>query len=73
MLACLLGCDSLFELGYISVDEVGIIEVARDPYELGPLDEALAQLKGRKISLEMTEPRKAYFKERRASRSRGSF
>jgi hypothetical protein len=30
MLACVLGCDSLYELGYLSVDEHGLIEGHRD-------------------------------------------
>ncbi len=48
MLACKLGCDDLYELGYISVDTNGtIIAVAPDPVEHGDLvAKRLADLAG---------------------------
>lgn len=45
MLACSLGCDRLFELGYVTVGPDGTV-VAASPVE-GALAEQLAQLEGR--------------------------
>jgi hypothetical protein len=46
MLVCLLGCDSLFENGYIVVDESGVVRRGRDPHSAA-LDVAIRARAGR--------------------------
>jgi hypothetical protein len=47
MLACLLGCDELFELGYLTVDDEGTIRIRDVDSELTPI---LAELAGRRCA-----------------------
>lgn len=49
MLACSLGCDAIFELGYIVVDEAGIIRSGRSA-ETVALKEIIAGLVGRRCT-----------------------
>lgn len=65
MLACLLGCDALFEEGYVVVDADGVVHAAQ-PAE-GALAEAVTHLVGRTSDAhnERTAP---YFARHRAKR-----
>lgn len=49
MLACALGCDDLFERGYITVNGSGVVSAGRE-LETHALDEAVARLVGRKCA-----------------------
>ncbi|WP_460796869.1 hypothetical protein [Nocardioides pacificus] len=49
MLACALGCDTLFELGYIAVDDTGAVIAVREA-EVRDVAEAVAALAGRRIT-----------------------
>jgi hypothetical protein len=49
MLACVLGCDALFEWGYVAVDEAGRIVSAR-PAETGQLRELVHAVVGRECT-----------------------
>jgi hypothetical protein len=50
MLACTFGCDSLYEAGWISVDDTGQVLVADDPGFPGRLAEHLAHLRTRRCT-----------------------
>jgi hypothetical protein len=48
MLACVLGCDALFEAGHVTIDEQGNIAV---PHQLaGDLEAAVRSLSGRNVT-----------------------
>lgn len=69
VLACTLGCDALYEQGYLGVDDAGLVTVAGVPP--GPLAEHLAYLDGRACT-EFTPARARYFARHRTGRFRGS-
>jgi hypothetical protein len=50
MVACTLGCDHLFELGYIYVDTDGAIRLAEKVSQTAALAEAAGELEGRRCS-----------------------
>lgn len=50
MAACLLGCDALYELGYITVDATGHIMAADGPYP-GVVGGRIGRLAGRRVGL----------------------
>jgi hypothetical protein len=58
MLACLFGCDALFELGYIVIDEQGIIERGRRGN--GEVEDRIADIVGRSCPAHGNESRQ-YF------------
>lgn len=61
MLACVFGCDALFETGYLAVDANGLVVVASDEGTPGSaLSARLATLDGR-ACLSFTEHSQAYF------------
>lgn len=53
MLACALGCDQLFELGYVSVDEYGVVKPGRDA-ETAALQSIFDRLAGRNCTAHNT-------------------
>lgn len=57
-LACSLGCDALFEHGYLTVDENGRVAPGRDA--TGDVFEAVAKLIGRSIEEETPEQHRAF-------------
>ncbi len=66
MPACTLGCDHLFELGYIYVDGGGSIERSNRSSVTTALGEAIALLEGRRCSVhsDASEPYFAWHRER---------
>ncbi|MFE0530403.1 EVE domain-containing protein [Micromonospora sp. SD19] len=54
MPACLLGCDALFEAGYIAVDPTGHVIVTGDPGNRAALDQRLAELADRRVDAHTT-------------------
>lgn len=58
MLACLFGCDALFELGYVVVGESGVIEAGKPG--AGQVKDRIEGLVGRKC-LAHDEPSRGYF------------
>lgn len=67
VLACSLGCDALYELGYLSVDDDGRMVTATVP--ASPLNDHLAGLHGRPCPGHSTA-RAGYFSEHRVCRFR---
>jgi hypothetical protein len=49
MLACLFGCDALFEEGFVAVNDEGCIVVAKEPTLPDHLTERLAAIAGRQV------------------------
>ncbi len=49
MIACSLGCDALFEHGYVTVNDAGVIEAAAATDSGGHLRELIARLEGRSV------------------------
>lgn len=60
MLACKLGCDDLYELGYLAVASTGCIVTIRNEGNGGPVDEYLDQLRGT-VSPAFSEANASYF------------
>lgn len=54
MLACALGCDQLFELGYVIVDEHGIAKTGREA-ESDALQSIVERLVGRRCTAHNTK------------------
>jgi hypothetical protein len=50
MLACLFGCDALFEAGYLAVDDNGFVMVTKDVDHATSIGRRLAHLSGRPVS-----------------------
>lgn len=71
MLACKLGCDDLYELGYISVDDSGtIITVEADPDRHGKhLAALIDQLRGKRCSA-FSEANQEYYRWHRVNKFR---
>jgi hypothetical protein len=69
MIACTLGCDHLFELGYIHVDGAGIVQ-PRDTDTITPaLSEALDRIVGRTCPAHSAASEPYFASHRQASRS----
>jgi hypothetical protein len=67
MLACVFGCDALYEVGYLSVSEEGVILVTDDPDgRLGAVTDRLAELAGKTCSA-FTDVSARYFAWHRES------
>jgi hypothetical protein len=66
MLACLFGCDALFELGYVVVGESGVIEAGKSGTE--QVGDRIEGLVGRKCGAH-DERSRGYFAWRRAAHS----
>jgi hypothetical protein len=56
-IACRIGCDSFFELGYLTVDDTGVI---RSRTEAGDVSEELATLDGQRCSAHCVETAAAF-------------
>jgi hypothetical protein len=69
MAACLLGCDALYEAGYLTVDSRGRVVTARRGLRTSPLIEALRGLEGRAAPA-WTPGRECYFEWHRTHRFR---
>ncbi len=67
-LACTLGCDSLYEHGYLGVDDDGRLLVS--PTDVPALDARLEALRGRAAAMP-AGPAREYLAEHRARRFRG--
>jgi len=66
MFACTLGCDHLFELGYIYVDGAGVVQARSDVSVTQDLKEAIERVRGR-ICSEHTTASGPYFAAHRES------
>lgn len=60
MLACVLGCDALFELGYLAVGPDGIIMRTQAKFVVGALSDRLNELAGVRCSAH-SDQREAFF------------
>ncbi|WLS43264.1 HNH endonuclease signature motif containing protein [Micromonospora profundi] len=70
MLACVFGCDALFEAGYISINENGHIVTSASEPEHKAIANKLANLEGRPVSAH-TKASAAYFAWHQANLFRG--
>ncbi|MET8197122.1 hypothetical protein ABZU22_25225 [Micromonospora sp. NPDC005222] len=70
MLACVFGCDALFETGYVSVNEDGHIVISSFKLEHKAVAKKLADLEGRPVSAH-TKASAAYFAWHRSNMFRG--
>jgi hypothetical protein len=68
MAACSLGCDHLFELGYIQVDHTGIIRETPRPHAILALQRTIAALVGRRCAAH-TKASERYFRWHREALS----